>query len=150
MIRSSFEPELCCWITRCTVRGCDAHVTGRTPDELHDEACALGWTVRHGRAPLCPEHREYTAPPRSAGVEWPSVRWFCTKLWADDLRKRGVLVARDSKLHTLCELFGVPNDGEHRALADVVRMARVYKMLRMLEGDAARAWADDGATEGAA
>ncbi len=67
------------------------------------------------------------------GVEWPSVEWFCTKQWADDLRKRGVLATLDSKLHTLCERFGVPNDGEHRALADVVRMARVYEAMAELE-----------------
>lgn len=67
------------------------------------------------------------------GVEWPSVEWFCTKLWADDLRKRGLLTIENSKLHTLCERFGVPNEGEHRALADVVRMARVYEGMAELE-----------------
>ncbi len=66
MIRSNFEPELCRWVTRCTVRGCDAHAAGRSPRELHDEATRLGWTVRHGRGSFCPEHREHTAPPRTA------------------------------------------------------------------------------------
>lgn len=63
------------------------------------------------------------------GVEWPEVEWFCTKMWADDLRKRGALATVDSKLHTLCAHYGIPNDGEHRALADVVRMARVFDEL---------------------
>jgi len=63
------------------------------------------------------------------GVDWPTVEWFCTKTWADDLRKRGALACADSKLHTLCAHYGIPNDGEHRALADVVRMARVFDEL---------------------
>ena len=65
-MRSTFSLTLSRWVTRCTVRGCPSHVAGHNPNELHDEATKLGWTVRHGRGPLCPEHRAYVAPARSA------------------------------------------------------------------------------------
>lgn len=78
------------------------------------------------------DRRMLEADALRVGVAWPAVEWFCTKLWADDLRKRGALATADSKLHTLCAHFGVPNDGEHRALADVVRMARVFDELRAI------------------
>lgn len=78
------------------------------------------------------DRRMLEADALRAGVTWPDVEWFCTKTWADELRKRGELATIDSKLHTLCSHFGVPNDGEHRALADVVRMARVFDELRAI------------------
>lgn len=66
MIRATFDHSLSRWVTRCTVSDCPAHVCGHTPQETHDEATKLGWTVRHGRGPRCPEHRAYVAPPRRA------------------------------------------------------------------------------------
>lgn len=78
------------------------------------------------------DRRMLEADAARAGVAWPEVEWFCTKAWADELRKRGELATVDSKLHTLCTHYGVPNDGEHRALADVVRMARVFEELRAI------------------
>lgn len=80
------------------------------------------------------DRRMLEADAARVGVVWPSVEWFCTKVWADELRKRGVLPVENSKLHTLCEHFDVPNDGEHRALADVVRMARVFDALVEIDG----------------
>lgn len=78
------------------------------------------------------DRRMLEADAARVGVAWPEIEWFCTKAWADELRKRGELATVDSKLHTLCAHFGVPNDGEHRALADVVRMARVFEEMRAI------------------
>lgn len=66
MIRSTFDLTISRWVARCSVHRCVAHVAGHNPDELHDEAIKLGWTARPGRGPLCPEHRNYVAPARSA------------------------------------------------------------------------------------
>lgn len=65
MIRSAFDPSIARWVARCSALRCTALVVGRTPRETHDNATALEWTVRHGRGPLCAEHRNYVAPSRS-------------------------------------------------------------------------------------
>lgn len=81
------------------------------------------------------DRRMLEGDAKRVDIEWPDVQWFCTKVWADELRKRGALACADSKLHTLCAHYGIPNDGEHRALADVIRMTRVFEELRAIDAE---------------
>lgn len=76
------------------------------------------------------DRRMLEADAARVGVPWVNAPWFCTKLWADNLRALGLCDARGAKLADLCAWCGASNDGAHRALADVLRLREVFAALR--------------------
>jgi hypothetical protein len=61
-----FDSVLNLWVIRCAHCGCSAHVTGRSPQETHDAAAGLSWSVGYKRLPRCPEHVAQECDARSA------------------------------------------------------------------------------------
>ncbi len=68
MSPSVFDPRLNRWVIRCAHRGCSAHVTGRSPEETHDTAAGLSWSVGYKRLPRCQEHVAQECGVRSAAT----------------------------------------------------------------------------------
>jgi len=70
-----------------------------------------------------------TAAYEQCGMKYPKADYHTldTVSLAWPLKVKGKV--KNLKLHTLCDYFGISNEGEHAALADVLRTIKVYLSL---------------------
>ncbi len=79
------------------------------------------------------DRRMLEADARRVGLELCRAKWFCTKLWAQALQRRGAMPAIGARLADLCAHFGIVQADAHRAKGDVEATLAVFDALRRVD-----------------